>query len=62
MLLLWSSLFFTLFAVNNALLFVDLVIVPEKDLSLARNVTALMAAMLLVYGLVSETTSLESRR
>ena len=51
-LLLWGGLCFAGLAVNNALVFVDLVLVPQVDLSLARNAAALVAMAVLVYGLV----------
>ena len=51
-LLLWSSLCFAGLAVNNIILFIDLVIVPEKDLSLWRNLSALIGMILLIYGLI----------
>ena len=54
-LLFWSSLCFVGLAVNNVLLFVDLVIAPEVDLSLLRSCVALAAIMALVCGLVWES-------
>lgn len=55
-LLLWSSLSFVGWALNNALLFMDLVVfVNVVDLSLARATTALVAVSLLLYGLVWDT-------
>jgi hypothetical protein len=51
-LLLWSSLCFVGLALNNLLLFADLVIVPTVDLSMWRNLSALAALSILVYGLV----------
>ena len=51
-LLLWSGLCFAMLAVNNVLLFVDLVLIPERDLSLLRNATALAGVLLLLYGLI----------
>ena len=51
-LLLWSSLCFVGLALNNMLLFADLVIVPTIDLSMWRNVSALAALSILVFGLV----------
>lgn len=54
-LLLWSSLCFVGLALNNALLFVDLVIVPDVDLHYVRNVVALVSLMVLIYGLVWDT-------
>jgi hypothetical protein len=53
-LLLWSSLCFIGLTISNILLFVDLVIVPEIDLSLARSGTAFASIVLLVIGLVWE--------
>jgi len=51
-LLLWSSLSFIGLALNNALLFVDLVMVPTVDLSLFRNLTAAGAVMAMLLGLI----------
>jgi hydrogenase/urease accessory protein HupE len=51
-LLLWSSLAFVGFAANNALVFVDLVMVPDIDLSVPRTLVALAAVMVLLFGLV----------
>lgn len=53
-LLLWSSMCFAGLAANNALLFVDRVLVPLVDLSLPRTVLALASMLLLIYGLVWE--------
>jgi hypothetical protein len=53
-LLLWSSLCFVGLAVNNVLLFVDLIIVPEVDLAMARSVVALFSVSVLVIALVWE--------
>jgi hypothetical protein len=50
--LLWSSLCFIGLAVNNVLLFLDKVVFPATDLSLARSLSALVAMAMLVYGLV----------
>jgi hypothetical protein len=51
-LLFWSSLCFVGFAVNNIILFIDLIVVPELDLSLVRTVPALIGVMLLLWGFV----------
>jgi hypothetical protein len=51
-LLLWSSLSFIAWAVNNALVFTDLVVLPGVDLSLVRGAAALTAVSLLLYALV----------
>jgi hypothetical protein len=55
-LLLWSGLCFSLLALENAILFVDLVIVPEIDLSVSRNAIGLLGLALLIYGLIGEQT------
>jgi hypothetical protein len=55
-LLLWSSLCFAFLALNNALLFVDLIIVPyAADLSMWRGLTALIGVSLLLFGLIWES-------
>jgi len=54
-LLFWSGLCFAGLAVNNVLLFVDLVVVPSVNLVLARSAVALAAMMVLLYGLVRES-------
>lgn len=54
-LLLWSGLCFAGLALNNVLLFVDLVLLPsEIDLALVRSGTALAAIIILLIGLVWE--------
>ncbi len=53
-LLFWSSLCFAGMALNNALLFVDLVVVPEIDLRLLRSAVALSATSVLIFGLIWE--------
>lgn len=55
-LLLWSGLCFVGLTLSNALLFVDLVLVPEDvNLHLLRLGTAAVAMLLLLYGLVWES-------
>ncbi len=51
-LLLWSALCFAGLGVNNALLFVDKVVLPLHDLSVLRGAVALVALVLLVIGLI----------
>ncbi|WP_375772880.1 DUF5985 family protein [Archangium gephyra] len=51
-LLLWSSLCFVGLAGNNVLLVVDLLVFPERDLLVFRNLSGLVALSLLVFGLV----------
>jgi hypothetical protein len=53
-LLLWSSLCFAGLAVNNILLFTDLVVLPAIDLSVWRSGIALAAMAALLVGLVRE--------
>lgn len=56
-LLMWSTACFIVLAINNALLFVDLVLLPVTiDLSLLRTGTALVAISLLIIGLMWEDT------
>lgn len=54
-LLLWSCLCFAGLALNNVLLFVDLVVVPDVDLMLLRTATAFASVLLLLFGLVWES-------
>jgi hypothetical protein len=53
-LLLWSGLFFVGMALNNGLLIVDRIVLPDVDLYLLRNAPALIGLVLLIYGLVWE--------
>lgn len=52
-LILWTSLCFVGFAINNVILFVDLAIMPDVDLSLWRNFAALGSVGVLLYGLIA---------
>jgi hypothetical protein len=54
-LLLWSGLCFAGLALNNILLFIDLQVLPEVDLSLWRPIPAVIGVAILLYGLVWET-------
>lgn len=51
-LLLWSGLCFACFALNNVLLIIDLRVLPDRDLSVARTLPSLVGVALLLYGLV----------
>jgi hypothetical protein len=51
-LLLWSALCFTGLALNNILLFIDLRIIPQLDLSVWRTIPAVIGIAVLIYGLV----------
>ena len=53
-LLLWSSLCFGLLALNNLLVFLDIIVLPDFDLVPFRSLTALGAVSLLLYGLIWE--------
>jgi hypothetical protein len=52
--LFWSGLCFVGLTVSNVLLVVDRLVLPLVDLSTARLSVALVAVLLLVYGLVME--------
>jgi hypothetical protein len=54
-LLFWSSLCFIGLSVNNVLLFIDLIVVPDIDLAMWRTTTTLLSLLLLLYGFVFET-------
>jgi hypothetical protein len=56
-LLLWSSIAFAGLAINNILLFVDLVMVASVSLAVVRTVVALAAIVVLLYGLVWESVA-----
>jgi heme/copper-type cytochrome/quinol oxidase subunit 4 len=53
-LLLWSGICFAGLAINNVLLFIDLRLLPETDLSLVRTIPAVVGVAVLIYGLVWE--------
>ena len=54
-LLFWSGICFAILTLNNVLLFIDLIIVPEADLTLLRNGTALVGAVTLLFSLIWNT-------
>jgi heme/copper-type cytochrome/quinol oxidase subunit 4 len=53
-LLLWCGLCFLALAVENVILFIDLVVVPQQDLSIYHFVTAGVGVVVLLYGLIWE--------
>ena len=53
-LLLWSGLCFAGLTVNNLLLVIDKVAMPEGDLSVPRTVVALISMIILLFGLIWE--------
>jgi hydrogenase/urease accessory protein HupE len=54
-LLLWSGLGFVGFTLGNVLLVIDVVVVPEIDLSLIRSLPVLAGLIVLIYGMVWDT-------
>ncbi len=52
---LWMSACFVGLALNNLLLCVDLIVVPNVDLRLWRNTTGIAALLTLVIGLIWES-------
>jgi hypothetical protein len=54
-LLFWSALCFSCLAVNNILLFVDIVVVPHVDLWFVRTVPALIGIGLMLWGFIWDT-------
>jgi hypothetical protein len=53
-LLFWSGNSFIALAIANIMLFVDLVMVPNHDLLILRNVITLLGIVMLLYGLIWE--------
>ena len=53
-LLFWSGNSFIALALANILLFVDLVVVQNRDLILLRNIVTLTGVTMLLYGLIWE--------
>jgi len=54
-LLLWSVIAFAGLAINNVMVYVDLVMFTGVDLSLYRTAAGALAMLALLYGLVWET-------
>ena len=55
-LLFWSVWCFLCFALTNVLLFVDLVVLPMRDLSPLRSMVTLVGMLMLLYGMIREST------
>lgn len=51
-LLFWAALCFVGLTIDNALLFVDLVLLPHIDLFLLRTIAALAGMVVLLYGMI----------
>jgi hypothetical protein len=56
-LLLWSGLCFAGLTVNNLLLVIDKVALPDSDLSVARTLVALISMIVLLFGLIWDSDS-----
>jgi hypothetical protein len=54
-LLLWSAVCFAGFTVNNVLLFVDLILFPNVDLLIWRNIAAVSGVATLLFALIWDT-------
>ena len=52
--LLWTAACFVLLALNNFFLMIDLILLPDVDLSLVRSALALAAVGTLLYGFIWE--------
>ena len=50
--LFWSSLCFLGLTLDNVLLYVDVIVVPEVDLAVWRKLPGLLSLVALLYGLV----------
>jgi ABC-type glycerol-3-phosphate transport system permease component len=55
-LLIWSALCFALLALNNFVLAVDILLLPDINLQVLRLVTALLAVGVLLYGFIWEAS------
>ena len=53
-LLIWSAVCFALLALNNLVLAVDVLLLPEVDLSMWRIATVLLAVSVLLFGFIWE--------
>lgn len=53
-LLLWSALCFGCLALNNFVVVLDLVVLPDLDLRLPRNLLAVAGILMLLYGFIMD--------
>jgi hypothetical protein len=56
-LLLWSGLCFSGLTLNNGLLVIDKILLPDVDLSLLRTATAAASMIVLLFGLIWDAES-----
>ena len=54
-LLIWSAICFAMMALNNLVLAIDVLLLPDVDLTIPRAATALLAVTVLLYGFIWET-------
>jgi hypothetical protein len=54
-LLLWTALCFCALALNNGMLFVDVITGPTVDLVMARKLPAVVGVCLLLHGLIADS-------
>jgi hydrogenase/urease accessory protein HupE len=54
-LLFWAAVCFVGLMLDNAILYVDVIVIPDVDLSVWRKIPGLIALMILVFGLVWES-------
>ena len=54
-LLLWTAVCFVFLAINSGLVFLDIVVFPEIDLRLARDLSSLTAVSTLLFGFIWDT-------
>jgi hydrogenase/urease accessory protein HupE len=52
---LWTSACFVGLALNNVLLFIDLIVVPGVDFGIWRSATTIVALLTLIVGLIWES-------
>jgi hypothetical protein len=55
-LLIWSAFFFFGMGFNNAILFADVMVGPQTDLTMPANLVAVVSVFALLYALVWEST------
>jgi hypothetical protein len=51
-LLFWSGLCFVGLMIENVMLYIDIIVIPDVDLSLWRKIPGLVALIILLFGLV----------
>ena len=54
-LLLWSAICFAMLALNNLVVVIDFMVLPDRDLTLLRNTFSLVGITALLYAFIWET-------